>query len=452
MHLGNARTALFNALLAVQQQGIFLLRIEDTDQERSREEFQHALQEDLWWLGLHWQEGPVVSGEHEPYQQAARSHIYGSYYDRLSAAGAAYPCFCSAQELEISRKAQAARGQAPRYTGKCRNLSPAEVETRLQQGLAPTLRFRVPKGESIQFTDGVRGEQRFMSDDIGDFILRRGDGSPAFFFSNAIDDALMGVTHVLRGEDHLANTPRQMLILQALGLPVPEYSHIALIVGADGSPLSKRHGSRSIRELRENGYLPLALLNYMARLGHSYDQDQLLNPIELATNFNLQRLGRAPAHYDAHQLLHWQHQSIAALDSEVLWEWMGASVHALVPAAHKQAFMETIRPNISFPEHALKWANAIFHDPLLLNDASREIVAEAGNHFFEQAVVALAEAADFNSFSSAVKQRTDRKGKQLFMPLRTALTGEQGGPEMARLFELMTPERMRSRLQACIQH
>ncbi|MCC8999105.1 MAG: glutamate--tRNA ligase, partial [Candidatus Contendobacter sp.] len=319
LHLGNVRTALFNALLSQHWGGQFLLRIEDTDQERSRPEYVAALLEDLRWLGLDWQEGPEVGGPQAPYAQSERAAIYAKYYQRLEAADQAYPCFCTPAELALSRKRQLAAGRPPRYTGTCARLSEAERRARRERGLQPTLRFQVPVAQTVEFIDRVRGPQRFASADIGDFVIRRADGAPQFFFANAVDDALMEVTHVLRGEDHLTNTPRQLLLLQALDLPAPEYGHLALIVGSDGGPLSKREGDLSLRELRAAGYLPEALLNYLARLGHSYECDSWMDPAELAAGFAPERLGRAPARYDAAQLLHWQSEAVRHTSPEQLW-------------------------------------------------------------------------------------------------------------------------------------
>ena len=258
LHLGNARTALFNFLLARQLGGQFLLRIEDTDLERSAERYLAELIDDLHWLGLGWDAGPDIGGAHEPYRQSQRNAIYAEYFARLATSGLVYPCYCTPLELEVSRRAQLAAGRPPRYAGTCRELSAGERDAKLAGGLKPSLRFRVPQGRSVEFHDFVRGAQRFASEDIGDFIVRRADGNAAFFFCNALDDALMGVTHVLRGDDHLTNTPRQILLLEALGLDIPQYGHVALLTGMDGAPLSKRHGSVSVREFRERGFLPQA--------------------------------------------------------------------------------------------------------------------------------------------------------------------------------------------------
>lgn len=453
LHLGNARTALFSALLARPEPGIFLLRIEDTDQERSKAEYIQAVEEDLRWLGLDWQEGPSVGGEHGPYLQSERDTIYRNYFDVLEQEGHAYLCFCSDRELDLTRKTQLAAGQPPRYPGTCARLSPDEVVARLQRGLQPTLRFRVPPRQVVEFDDLVRGAQKFNSGDIGDFIIRRADGSPAFFFSNAIDDALMGVTHVLRGEDHLTNTPRQILLLDALGLRVPSYGHISMILGADGAPLSKRHGSRSIRELRETGYLPGAVTNYMARLGHHYENNAYMGLDGLAAEFGVGHLGRAPAHYDTTHLLHWQREAIVHAHSDVLWQWMGAEVHALVPEDDVPAFVAAVRTNVIFPEHALKWARILCADPLELNDnAARQVISEAGSAFFEHALAGLERHhTDFKELVSHIKQETGAKGKALFHPLRAALTGELDGPEMTNVMPLLSLERARARLQTGLE-
>ena len=248
LHLGNMRTALFNALFAKNQQGTFLLRIEDTDKTRSEERYTDALCADLKWLGLQWNEGPGCDSAAGPYWQSQRQTVYDTYYQQLEAGNWVYPCFCTEQQLALARKLHISSGKPPRYTGICRNLTPEMVQEKCAQGLKPTLRFRVPLDQETVFHDLVRGDQRCNHHDMGDFIIRRADGTPPFMYCNAIDDALMGVTHALRGEDHLTNTPRQIMILKALNLPIPTYGHISLIVGADGTPLSKRNGSRASYE------------------------------------------------------------------------------------------------------------------------------------------------------------------------------------------------------------
>lgn len=451
LHLGNVRTALFNALLAHPPQGRFVLRIEDTDAERSRSEYVAALLEDLHWLGLDWVEGPEVGGAHQPYVQSERGAIYADYYQRLEVLERVYPCFCTPAELSLSRKAQLAAGRPPRYTGVCARFSAAERQARLERGLQPTLRFRVPLAQSIEFNDLVRGPQRFNSDDIGDFVIRRADGTPQFFFANAVDDALMGITHVLRGEDHLANTPRQLLLMDVLQLSAPCYGHLALIVGTDGGPLSKRLGDLSVRELRALGYLPEAVLNYLARLGHSYEQDMWKDFDGLATHFRLEHLGRAPARYDPAQLLHWQTEAVQHAPWQRLWDWMGAVVSAVVPEHLAEEFIATIRPNIRFPADAQFWAKRLFGLECVPSEESQGVIAAAGRDFFVHAVAAFAQHGTvYQALVEDLRQRTGVKGKNLFMPLRAALTGETHGPELARILLLLPPERIHARLQACL--
>lgn len=447
LHLGNIRTALFNYLLARGAHATFLLRIEDTDAARGHEKYAEALQQDMDWLGLTWQEGPRVGGPHAPYFQSQRGDEYARYFTRLQQQGQAYPCFCSEHELEVARKTQLAAGRPPRYAGRCRGLSAADVALRQAAGTPATLRFHVADGATVEFNDRVRGAQTFRTDDIGDFVLRRSDGSPAFFFCNAIDDALMGVGLVMRGEDHLANTPRQILLLTALGLPVPEYAHISLVVGADGSPLSKRHGSRTVQELRATGYFPEAIVNYLARLGHTYESNSFMDMAALAAHFDSARLGRAPARFDEAQLQHWQREALLHLPPAVVWAWMGDAVHAIVPFAPREAFIDAVRANVSIPEDALRWARIIYTDDWTPAHNSNAAVTEAGADFFRAALAALEQhGTDFKAFSQHIKTATGAKGKALFQPLRAALNGELDGPEMAKLLPLMGVARAKARL------
>lgn len=447
LHLGNIRTALFNYLLARQAPGTFLLRLEDTDAMRGHEKYAQTLEQDLRWLGLGWNEGPGVGGPHVPYAQSERGAIYKEYFTALETRGLAYPCFCSEHELAIARKTALAAGRPPRYGGKCRMLSAQDIQARFAAGQPATLRFRVEEGKTVEFEDKVRGRQTFHTDDIGDYVIRRSDGTPAFFFCNAIDDAVMGVTLAVRGEDHLTNTPRQILLLKALGLTVPEYAHIALVVGADGAPLSKRTGSKSVEELRSAGYLPSAINNYLARLGHTYDANAFMDMEALAKNFSLSRLGRAPARYDEAQLMHWQREAVLHLPSTALREWMGEAVNALVPSASFADFVEAVRGNISFPADALRWAQIVFTDKLVLSSSARTAVTAAGPDFFEAARRALEQhGTDFKAVGEQIKRDSSISGKSLFQPLRAALTGELDGPEMIRLLPLLGMERARKRL------
>lgn len=448
IHLGNMRTALFNALLAKHHDGIFLLRIEDTDKTRSDERYTEGLQEDLKWLGLDWQEGPGKDLGNGPYWQAQRQAIYDKYYQQLEAMGVAYPCFCTEQQLALSRKVQRASGKPPRYAGTCRRLTKEQIQEKVSQGMPATLRFAVPENQDVVFIDLVRGEQRFKTNDLGDFIIRRMDGTPPFLYCNAIDDAMMGVTHALRGEDHLTNTPRQVLILEALKLPQPNYGHITLIVGPDGSPLSKRHGSRSIQELRAQGFMPEGIINYLARLGHYYEDDSFMNFTQLAAKFSTKNLGKSPARFDESQLLHWQKEAVLHSQKEDLWAWLADQVQDDVPANKRDLFLETMRSNISFPQESAHWAKIFFKSEELPNGhEQKEVLQQAGSEFFAGALEAVNErGADFNAVSDFLKQKLGVKGKALFQPLRVALTGELHGPEMAKIFELLGKEKIVNRI------
>lgn len=447
LHFGNIRTALFNALLAAKQGGVFLLRVEDTDAERSRDEYVVALMRDLRWLGLDWQEGGDAGGAAGPYRQSQRGSVYERFRALLEERGRIYPCFCTPLELEMSRKTQASAGLPPRYSGKCAHLTPREVEAKRRE-LPHSLRFRMPKAEVIEFEDMVRGSQRFPADEIGDFIIRRSDGSYAFFYVNALDDALMGVTHVMRGEDHLANTPRQIALLQALQLPTPRYGHISLIVDQAGAPLSKRSGSLSVGELREVGYFSLAILNYLGRLGHRYESSAFLDFAGLVAGFSVERLGRAPARYDRAQLDFWQAQAVLGADQPTLARWMAEEVREWVPAERLPEFAAAVRANVLFPRDARLWAEAVFGDGLPLSAEARAVLEATPPDFFRQALAVLEEPLEFKEFTRRLGAAAGVKGKALFQPLRAALTGQLHGPEMPPLFALMGWERIRRRLAA----
>lgn len=448
LHLGNARTALFSWLLARKLGGAFLLRIEDTDQTRSTVSSYQGIIDDLRWLDLDWDEGPECGGPHAPYHQSERGSIYEEQFQRLAAAGKVYPCFCTPETLAIQRKTQLATGQPPRYAGTCAALSAAESQARRAQGQAHTWRFRVPAGASVEFDDLVRGPQRFATDDIGDFIIRRADGSAAFFFSNAVDDALMGVTHVLRGDDHLSNTPRQLLLLRALNLRTPSYGHVSLIVGGDNAPLSKRHGSTSVEDLRAQGYLPAAVLNGLARLGHSYANTALLKLDELAAQFELKHLGTAPAHFDERQFEHWQREAVLHASTAELRAWLTPALAAHAGGPNMDAFIDAVRGNILFPEEAGDWAQVVFSDQPVISPEA-ETVIRTMNKVLLQSARAVLETApcDYAGFITQLKERVPERGRALFQPLRAVFTGRLDGPELAALFPLIGAARLRRRLE-----
>jgi glutamyl-tRNA synthetase len=451
LHLGNVRTALFNWLLARSAGGQFVLRIEDTDSARSEPRHTAQILADLAWLGLDWEQGPDVGGPAAPYLQSQRGQRYDAAFETLATQGLAYPCFCSTSELEARRRAQIQRHEPPRYAGTCRDLPLAERRARLETGAQPTLRFRVPAGEQVVFDDLVHGEQRFATDGIGDFVIRRADGSAAFFFCNALDDADMGVTHVLRGEDHLSNTPRQLLLLDALERPAPRYGHLALLVGDDGAPLSKRRGAASLRQLREAGYLALALRNLLFRLGHSSPANGLLDATAMARAFDLRHLGRSAARFDAVQLQGWQKDSVQQLPLAELRSWVRGAQPAALPAdlpePQVDAFLTAVRANVVMPADVATWAAVVYGEPAVPDANGEATLREAGPDFFRAAAQAFdVHGTDWPAFIAALRAATARKGPALFRPLRYALTGVDHGPELAPLLRLMPAARVRARL------
>ncbi len=452
IHLGNARTALFNWLAAHHDGGKFLLRIEDTDAAREMTGATDAILTDLTWLGLAWNDEVF----HQSHQRARHLDAVKT----LTETGRLYPCFCSERTLALARRAQERAGKPPRYPGTCAALDSADAEKRAAAGEPHTLRFRVPQGRTVSFVDRAHGEQNFASDDIGDFVVTRSDGSPAFFFVNALDDAAQGVSLVLRGDDHLSNTPRQLLILEALGHAAPEYGHVPLMLGSSGRPMSKRDGldgepdsranragAYAVSHLRDDGYHPLALVNYLARVAGHVDSADALPLAELARAFDPGKFARSAARFDSDQLNHWQRLTLDSLPPDALWAWMGEPVHARVPNEARDAYIALVRPNALFPGDALDWAFVLFDDAPMPQKAAVALLQTADAKFFEQATAAYADDIEWSAWLNAVKGATGAKGPALFKPLRAALTGRLDGPDLAGVFALLTPDRIRQRLK-----
>jgi glutamyl-tRNA synthetase len=444
LHLGNVRTALFSLLLARRAAGRFVLRIEDTDLARSTELHVAALLEDLGWLGLDWDEGPGRPGASGPYRQSERSGIYAPLLARLEQQERAYPCFCSSEELQLSRRAQLAAGRPPRYAGTCAQLDAAQRAARFAAGARATLRFRIPVARQLQFEDLVHGLQQVDCSHIGDFVVRREDGTPAFFFANAVDDSLMQVTHVLRGEDHLANTPRQLLVLEALGLRAPQYGHLPLLTGADGAPLSKRNGAQSVRELREAGYGALAICNQLFRLGHSSAEHGSLTLVQMAANFELSHLQRASAHFDPVQMRHWQSRWVRSLGAEAALSWLAPLLPAEATPAQRAACVAALLPNIVAAGDIVGWLPVVFGGPLSFEADASAAIQSAGADFFRVTAAAVGATADL----AVLRAASGRKGAAFFAPFRAALTGRLHGPELAPLLRAMAPHLVRERLAA----
>jgi glutamyl-tRNA synthetase len=447
LHLGNARTALLNFLAARHSGGRFILRVEDTDESRSADALMGDLFEDLHWLGLDWDEGPDVGGPHATYRQQQRRGIYEGWLAQLDAAGSTYPCFCTPSELSVARRAQSTSGKPLRYAGTCRDLCEEERAERLVRGQPAAIRFRVPAGQVLKFSDVVHGEQSCTSDDIGDFILRRADGSTAFFFSNAIDDALMEVSLVLRGDDHLTNTPRQLLVLQALGMPIPRYAHVALLRDADGAPLSKRRGAQTVRDLRRRGYLPQALRNYLVRLGHTCTTEGWLDDTQMRADFDVLRLGRAAARLDELQLRHWQREAVAHLCPIGLRIWLAEQLPAELSPAERDKFCAAIRHNIEFPADAKRWVDIVFGSLQERSPEAQAAIRGAGEQFFVTARRVLKESStEFKLAAQQIGELTDLEGQELDVPLRAAITGQTNGPELGPLVPLIPADEVALRL------
>jgi len=302
LHIGGARTALFNWLFARHNKGQFILRIEDTDRERSTLQANHAIFHGLEWLGLDWDEGPNIGGNYGPYYQTERLKIHQDHAEQLLKEGKAYYCFCSPEELDKKRKEAAARKEAPRYDGKCRKLSEDEIKKLMGNGQPRVIRFHLPPvGETI-VEDLIRGKVRFQNELLDDFVILKSDGFPTYNFACVVDDHLMDISHVIRGDDHLSNTPRQILLYQAFGWELPQFAHIPMILGKDKARLSKRHGATSVIKYREIGYLPEAMLNYIARLGWGHGDEEIFSREKLIEMFTLDGVGKTPAIFDTDKL------------------------------------------------------------------------------------------------------------------------------------------------------
>jgi glutamyl-tRNA synthetase len=447
LHPGNARTALFSFLLARRSGGRFVVRVEDTDRARGSEAAMAGQLEDLRWLGLDWDAGPDRDDGRGPYRQSERGDIYRELYARLEREGHAYPCYCTPAELDAARRSQIAAGEPPRYPGTCRALDATGRAARVAAGRPAGLRFAIRHTGAVRFDDLVRGPQAAEAATLGDFLVRRADGSAVFFFCNAVDDALMGVTHVLRGDDHLSNTPRQLLLLDALGLAAPRYGHLPLLLDASGAPQSKRRGSITLAELRAQGYLAGAVANYLLRLGHHGAPDEWIDPHALAAHFDGEKLGRAPAHFDRVQLDHWQREAVLRLGAEAAAAWLEPEFPPGWPPERRAAAARLIQGNVLLPRDARAWLAVLAGELGPLPADARSAIGEAGAAFFDAALAAYAESGpDLPALARALESRTGRRGAALYRPLRFALTGRHDGPELAALLAAIPQPLVRDRL------
>jgi glutamyl-tRNA synthetase/nondiscriminating glutamyl-tRNA synthetase len=463
LHVGNARTALYNWLFARHTGGAFLLRIEDTDVERSEVRHETQLMEDLQWLGLDWDEGPGVEGPHAPYRQSERLGIYREHTDRLLAEGKAYRCFCTAEELEAERRGAAASHQAQVYSGRCRNIADADSAARAAKGEAFAVRLRIPD-HPLRFHDMVRGVVEFPYETVSDPILVRSNGMPVYNYVVTVDDALMEITHVIRGDDHISNTPKQVAIYEAFGWKPPEFAHLSTILGSDRERLSKRHGATSVASFRAMGILPEALVNYLALLGWGAEGGtrELFSLEELVKEFRIERVTASPAVFDWEKL-HWLNRHyLKAADPERVAElaWSHFVDAGLLPSHHGGWQMTTAAVEAWFGKLLALFLPAVNQlDELPVKGAFVfRFNAAAARASDENAAILATEAAQkvltafavrvgahaglvtpelFKAWMNEIKTETGAKGKDLFHPVRIALTGAHSGPEFDKLIPIL---------------
>ncbi len=422
LHVGGARTALFNWLFARKNRGKFVLRIEDTDPERSKKEYEEHILEDLNWLGLDWDEGP--------FHQSRRLEIYRRYARRLLEEGKAYYCFCTPEELEAERQKAMAEGRPYKYSGKCRNIPPEEAKKRVEAGEPASVRFKMDD-EVFSYRDLIRGDVEFDLSLFGDFVIMRSSGIPSYNFAVVIDDHEMGITHVIRGEDHISNTPKQIKLYQALGWKPPEFAHLPMVLGPDRSRLSKRHGATAVFQFRREGFLPEALVNYLALLGWSCGEKEVMTRQEMVECFDLSRVSRSGAVFD-HAKLRWiNHKHMELLPprelAEKLKEYSGLpyDLEFLAMAVSKlreEAY--TLKELARAVEREMRYAPGE-----RLSTEEMEVVRA----LYQE----LSEGLDLSAALKRVSKKTGKRGRALYHPLRVALTGRSSGPDLSFLARLI---------------
>ena len=456
LHVGNVRSALFSWLWARRHGGTFILRVEDTDASRVTEEAFHGVLEDLRWLGLDWDEGPEVGGPHGPYRQSERLEIYGEMVMRLLADGNAYRCYCTEQELEERKQDALRRGEPPGYDGRCRTLSDAERAAFEVQRRPSAVRFGMPQREWVVH-DLVKGEVRWAASDLHDFVLQRSDGSPVFLLAVAVDDLLMGVTHVVRGDDLLAAAPRNIAVIEALGGAPPAYAHLPQVVGPDRKPLSKRHGSTSVEAFREQGYLSEALVNYLALLGWSPGDDREILPRdELIRLFDLARVSSNPAAFDVEKLTWMNTQYVQRLDDDDL---AARSVHffaqaglGVEPTLLRRA-MPLVRERVHTLRDVVALLRFLFSDDVVPDARAAVLIDRAPAGYLKDVADALDALPrwDTETIAAALDEATERaelnrtKGWQ---PVRAAVTGSNVSPPLPESMELLGKDRSVARIRA----
>jgi nondiscriminating glutamyl-tRNA synthetase len=465
LHIGNARTALFNYLFARSQGGKFIIRIEDTDQKRNVEGGEQSQLKYLKWLGMDWDEGVDIGGPYGPYRQSERTDIYKKYYEDLLDRGLAYKCYCTEEELEAERQAQLARGEMPRYSGKCRHLTKEQREALEAEGRQPSIRFRVPEGKVYEFDDIVKDHVSFESDGIGDFVIVKKDGMPTYNFAVAIDDHLMGMTHVLRGDDHISNTPKQLMIYEAFGWEPPKFGHMTLIVNENRKKLSKRDESiiQFIEQYEELGYLPEALFNFIALLGWSpKGEEEIFSREQFIEIFDPRRLSKSPAVFDKQKLMWMNNQYMKQLELDKVVELSlphlikaGRVSENLSPDEEQwvRKLIALYQEQMSYGAEIVELSELFFKDKIEYNEdakaiLSEEQVPEVLESFLNKIrELDVFEAAEIKKTIKAVQKETGHKGKKLFMPIRVAVTGQMHGPELPNTIELLGKDKVVERIE-----
>lgn len=458
LHVGGARTALFNWLYARKTGGKFILRIEDTDVERSTQEAVDGLLRDMKWLGLTWDEGPEVEGPHGPYYQSQRLEIYHKYAKKLLDNGSAYHCFCSEEELEAKRQKAEEEHRSVHYDGTCRNLSKDEVAKRIAAGEQPVVRVRVPEKDYI-LDDLVRGKVEWKAETLGDFIILRSSGMPVYNFCVVVDDADMQITHVVRAEEHLTNTHRQLILYKALGIEPPIFAHASLILGEDKTKLSKRHGATSVGQYATDGFLREAMINFLALLGWNEGNDREIYSVEeLIECFQLERISKSPGVFD-HAKLTWMNgQHIRALPVEKLIPMVEPLLQEAMPNDSRLQNPEIVRKLVELIQvkmNVLTDAAAIAESFLQVSEPENEeaaamIATEKSKALF----AALADEFSkcewvregYNAGIKAAGKTAEAKGKDLFMPIRVKITGTCHGPDLVGILDVLGREEVIKRL------
>lgn len=469
LHIGGARSALFNYLFAEGKGGTFILRIEDTDLERSSRESEEGIIDALHWLGIRWNEGIKVGGENGPYRQTERLDTYREYTSKLLQKGQAYYCYCTEEELEQERQELIARGETPRYLGKCRSLTEEQRQALEAEGRKPVVRFKVPEGQQIVINDLVRGKVVFDSDGIGDYIIVKSDGIPTYNYAVVIDDVLMGITHVIRGEEHLSNTPRQVLIYQALKMPTPDFAHISLILNTEGRKMSKRDGDTAVIDYFNKGYLPQAVVNFISLLGWSPSGEQeFFSMDELKKEFSLEKVSKSPAVFDLNKLNHINSYYLKQTPTEELvgltlpfLREKGLFPNERLTAEEKNwiagfigAVQEKINNLSEVKEYIHYFTGTETDQP---DEEARGILQTATVpavlELFRNKVQA-AEVLDSAAAKVILKEITKElslKGKDVFMPVRIALTGQMHGPDLDRIIALLGKDNIKVRLEQTLK-